>query len=139
MNAATAKCEIYDLAIFWVAEIEAGTAVPFRALIALGWDAVIIFEQLGQVHKIPGHEGGVAIGEVVVQPGFAAVAIVVAVTGAGTGFADPTGVGLGRDHAAQVLEAVEDVHGAVFDAVFVAGDKATADLTVVGVLPFAVE
>ena len=40
---------------------------------------------------------------------------------------------------AQVLEAVEDVHRAVFDAVLVAGDQATADAAVVGVLTGLVE
>jgi hypothetical protein len=49
------------------------------------------------------------------------------------------GVGLGRDGVAQVLEAVEDVHRAVLDAVLVAGDQAAADPPVVGVLAGVVE
>jgi hypothetical protein len=38
-----------------------------------------------------------------------------------------------------VLQRVEDVHGAVLDAVLVAGDQAAADAAVVGVLAGVVE
>jgi hypothetical protein len=58
---------------------------------------------------------------------------------AGAGLADPAGVRLRRDRVAQVLEAVEDVHRAVLDAVLVAGDEAAADPAVVGVLAGVVE
>jgi hypothetical protein len=40
---------------------------------------------------------------------------------------------------AQVLQAVEDVHGAALDAVLVAGDQAAADAAVTGVLAGFVE
>ena len=48
--------------------------------------------------------------------------------------AEPAAVGLRRDRVAQVLERVEDVHGAVLGAVLVAGDDAAADAAVVRVL-----
>ena len=41
--------------------------------------------------------------------------------------ADPPGVGLRRDHVAEVLQRVEDVHRAVLRPVLVAGDEAPAD------------
>src|SRR5262249_31587216 len=53
--------------------------------------------------------------------------------------ADPAGIRLGRDGVSQVLQAVEDVHGAVLDAVLVAGDQAAADPSVIGVLAGVVE
>ena len=59
--------------------------------------------------------------------------------GPGPGLADPAGVGLRRDHVAEVLQRVEDVHRAVLDAVLVAGDEAAADASVVGVLAVVVE
>ena len=59
--------------------------------------------------------------------------------GPGPRFADPTGVGLGRDHVAEVLQRVQDVHRAVLDAVLVAGDQTAADPSVVGVLAVVVE
>ena len=59
--------------------------------------------------------------------------------GPGPGLADPARVGLRRDHVAEVLQRVEDVHRAVLDAVLVAGDQAAADPAVVGVLAGVVE
>src|SRR5688572_32521797 len=41
----------------------------------------------------------------------------------GAGLADPAGVGLRRHGVAEVLEGVEDLHGAVLDAVLVAGSR----------------
>ena len=55
------------------------------------------------------------------------------------GLADPAGVSLRRDRVAEVLERVEDVHGAVLDAVLVARDEAAADLAVVRVLAVLVQ
>src|ERR1044072_5276099 len=72
---------------------------------------------------VPVDEGGVAVGEVVLRSARAGVEV----GGAGSGLADPAGVGLGRDGVAEVLEAVEDDHRAVLDAVLVPGDQAAAD------------
>ena len=82
------------------------------------------------VHQVPGHERGVAVGEVVLR----AAAARVEVRRSRAGLADPAGVGLRRDRVADVLQRVEDVHRAVLDAVLVAGDQAAADPAVVGVL-----
>ena len=57
----------------------------------------------------------------------------------GAGFTDPAGVGLGRDDIAEVLQRVEDVHGAVLDAVLVPGHETAADTAVIGVLAGVVE
>ena len=58
---------------------------------------------------------------------------------AGARFADPARVGLRRDHVAEVLQRVQDVHRAVLHAVLVAGDEAAADPPVVRVLTGVVE
>ena len=94
-----------------------------------------IAQHRGQVQKVPGHEGGVAAGELVLRPARSRVEV----GRSGAGFADPTGIGLGRDDVADVLQAVEDVHGAVLDAVLVAGDQAPADPAVVPPLAVVVE
>ena len=54
----------------------------------------------------------------------------------GPGPASPIqpGVRLRRDHIAEMLQRVEDVHCAVLHAVLVAGDETTADASVVRVL-----
>jgi len=51
----------------------------------------------------------------------------------------PSGIGLWRDDVAEVLERIEDVHGAVLHAVLVAGDEAAADPSVVAVLARVVQ
>jgi hypothetical protein len=56
-----------------------------------------------------------------------------------SGLADPIRVRLRRDGVAEVLEAVEDGHRAVLDAVLVAGDQATCDASVPGVLTGIIE
>ncbi len=56
-----------------------------------------------------------------------------------TGFADPTRIGLGRDHVAEVLQRIEDVHRAVLHAVLVAGDETATDSPVVRVLTGVVQ
>src|SRR6266702_807975 len=87
-------------AIFWIFKIETGAGIPFAALVAVGWHAAGLFEHLRQVHKIPSHKGGIAIGEVITQANLAAVAVVVAIAWAGAGFADPASVGLRRNGTA---------------------------------------
>jgi hypothetical protein len=123
------------LAVRRVVEVEAAARVPIRALVAVSGDATGILQHAGHVQQVPGHEGGVAVGEVVLRaarPG-------VEVGGPGPGLTEPAGVGLGRDDVAQVLERVEHVHRAVLGAVLVAGDECTSDAPVVGVLSGGVQ
>jgi hypothetical protein len=82
------------------------------------------------VHQVPGHEGGVAVGEIIVDALEAAAGFGVAVAGTGAGFTDPAGISLGRDGIAQVLQAVKDVLSAMLDTVFVAGDQAAAGFAI---------
>ena len=87
------------------------------------------------MHQVPRHERRVAVGEVVLG----ATGALVEVGRARPDVPDPAGVGLRRDDVAKVLEAVEDVHGAVLDAVLVAGDQRAADPAVERVLTLLVE
>src|SRR6516164_4741563 len=91
---------VTPLAVFGILEIEAASGVPFRALVAVGGDAAGVFEHPGQVQQVPGHERGVAVGEVVVRA--ARTRIEVGRTRAG--LADPAGVGLRRNRVTQVLK-----------------------------------
>ena len=52
-------------AVVGVFEVEPASGVPFGSLVAVGGDAAGVLEHPGQVHQVPGHEGGVAVGEVV--------------------------------------------------------------------------
>ena len=122
-------------AVLGVGEVEAAAGVPLRALVAVGRDAARVLEHAGEVQQVPGHERGVAVGEVVLRPARAGIEV----GRPGPGLADPAGVGLGRDDVAEVLQRVEDVHRAVLDAVLVAGDEAAADAPVVGVLAVLVQ
>src|SRR6478672_4048726 len=112
-------------------EVEALPLLPRRALVAPRRDAAGVADHLRQVHEVPRHERGVAVGEVVLRPAGARVEV----GRAGPDLADPARVGLRRDHVAEVLHAVEDVARAVLDPVLVAGDQRTADPAVEGVLP----
>ena len=91
----------------WV--VEAAARIPGGALVAMDRDPARILQHACQVQEIPRHEGGVAIGEIVFKPARA----LVEVGRAWTGLADPPGVGLRRNDVAQVLERIQDVHGAV--------------------------
>ncbi len=48
--------------------IEAAAGVPLGALIAMGRNTSRIFHHSRQMHQIPGHEGRVAIGEIILGP-----------------------------------------------------------------------
>lgn len=61
------------------------------------------------MHQVPGHEGGVPLGAIIVQANLA----VIALGGAWSRLADPAGVGLGRDDIAEVLQGITDAHRAV--------------------------
>src|SRR5581483_10814739 len=79
-------------AVLGVGEVEAAAGVPGRALVAVGRDAAGGGDYAGQVQQVPGHERGVAVGEVVLRSAGA----LVEVGRAGASFTDPAGVGLGR-------------------------------------------
>lgn len=78
---------------------------PLRPLVAVRRDASGVREQAGQVHQVPGHERGVAVGEVVVRPSGPRVEV----GRTGPCLADTPGVRLGRDRVADVLQRVEHV------------------------------
>src|SRR5262245_51860753 len=86
--------------VFGVGEVEAAAGVPGRTLVAVGGDAVGVLQHPGQVQQVPGHEGGVAVREVVLGAARAGVQV----GRPGPGLADPAGVGLGRDDVAEVLQ-----------------------------------
>src|SRR5665647_3401985 len=109
--------------------------VPLSSLVAVCRDATGPLDQLRQVHEVPGHERCVAVGEVVLGT----TRTLIQVGRAWPDLPDPSGVGLRRDDVAEVLEAVEDVHGAVLDAVLVAGDQRATDPAVERVLTVLVE
>ena len=92
-------------AVLGVLQVEAGTGVPLRALVAVARDAAGVLEHPGEVHQVPGHERGVAVGEVVLGPAAAGVEV----RRPGSGLTDPAGVRVRRDRVADVLEAVEHV------------------------------
>src|SRR5664279_4058632 len=121
----------WSRSIFRVLEVETRARVPFFPLVPVGGEAAGVLQHPGQVQQVPGHEGGVAVGEVVVQTGAGAVVQQVAVAGSWPRLADPAGVGLRRNAVPDVLQAVQDVRGAVLDAVLVAGDQAASDPAVV--------
>src|SRR5690349_11936219 len=99
-------------AVLGVLPVEPRARVPLRALVAVARYAARVLEHLREVHQVPGHEGGVAVGEVVLG----ATAARIEVRRPGTRLADPPRVGVGRDRVADVLQGVEDVLRAVLDA-----------------------
>ncbi|MCO5571888.1 hypothetical protein L7F22_025636 [Adiantum nelumboides] len=117
----------------WCAGVGAG--VPRRAPVAVGRDPAGAADHRGDVEQVVGHEREVAVGEVVLR----AAGALVEVGRAGADLADPARVGLGRDGEPDVLQAVEDAHRAVLEAVLVAGEQAPGDAAVVGVLAAVVE
>ena len=130
-------CECHSgSAVFRVGvETEAFAVVPGLPQVAVCGDAAGVLEHPGRVHQVPRHEGRVAVGEVVL--GAARFGIEVARTRAD--LADPTGVGGWRDAVADVLQAVEDRHCGMLDAVLVAGDQCARRLSVEDVLALVVE
>src|ERR1700710_3237213 len=83
-----------------VREVEAAAGVPGGALVAVGGDAAGVLEDPRQVQHVPGGEGGVAVGEVVLR----AARALVEIGRAGAGLADPAGIGLRRDRVNEVLQ-----------------------------------
>src|ERR1700742_1513345 len=76
------------LAVFWILKVEAGASIPFGTLVAVCRNAAGVFEHLGEVHQVPGHKRGVAVGEVVLGAARTGVQI----AGARADFAYPAGV-----------------------------------------------
>jgi len=70
------------------------------------------FQHAGHVHQGSGHDGGVALGEFVVDA-CRAVFRFAAVRQARSRLANPAAIGLGRDGVAEMAEGLEDGHGAV--------------------------
>src|SRR6185437_15272886 len=54
-------------AVFGVVEVITAARVPAGTLVAVGRDAAGVLEHPGQVQQVPGHERGVAVGEVVLR------------------------------------------------------------------------
>src|SRR5258708_8881798 len=123
------------LAVVGVVEVVAAAGVPAGALVAVGGYAAGVLEQPGQVQQVPGHERGVAVGEVVVRAAGARVEV----GRPGPGFADPPGIGLRRGGVPEVLQGVKDVHRAVLDAVLLAGGETAGHAAVAGALAGVVE
>src|SRR5947207_5212459 len=122
-------------AVLGVLEVEPAAGIPFGALVSVRRNAARVLQHARKVQQVPGHERGVAVGEVVVRPAGSRIQI----GRSGSGLADPPGVGLRWNRVSQVLQAVQHVHGAVLDAVLVAGDQAAAHPAVVRVLAGIVE
>lgn len=49
--------------------VEAGACALFCALVAVGWNATIGSQHFSHMHEVPGHKGGVAVGEVIIDSG----------------------------------------------------------------------
>ncbi len=98
-------------------------------------DAARVLEHFRQVQQVPCHERGVAVGEVVLRSARARIEI----GRPWSGLTDPSRIGLRRDRVPEVLQAVEDVHGAVLHAVLVSGDQAAGNPAVIGVLARFIE
>src|SRR5579859_1797395 len=88
------------LTILRVFKIKAAAGVPLAALVTIGRDTAVILEEFRQVHQVPGHEGCVAVGEVVAETDDRPIFKLVTVTRARPGFADPAGIRLWRDNVA---------------------------------------
>lgn len=73
--------------------VEATAGLPSRARVTVRRDAAGVLDHPRQVQQVPGHEGGVAVGEVVLRPARPGIEI----GGAWPGLADPRGVGLRRN------------------------------------------
>src|SRR5215208_5690756 len=76
--------------VFGVLVVEPAARVPLRALVPVCRHPAGVLEHLREVHEVPGHEGGVAVGEVVLRTATAGVQV----RRPGAGLADPPGVGL---------------------------------------------
>ena len=81
-------------------EVEALAGVPERPLVPVRRNAARVSQGARRVHEVPGHEGGVAVGEVVF--GSAGSGIQVGRTRAR--LTQPGGVGLRRDGVTEMLE-----------------------------------
>ena len=115
--------------------IESATRVPLGALIAMCWNPACILDHSRKVEQIPGHECGVAIGEIILGPSRSGIQI----RGSRSCRSQPVGIRLRRDDVAEMLEGIENVHGTVLGSVFVACNQTTPDTTVIDVLSIVSE
>lgn len=53
------------LAIIRVGKIEPAAGVPFRTLVAVRRQTARVLKHLAHVQQVPGHKGGIAVGEIV--------------------------------------------------------------------------
>jgi len=86
--------------------VESAPSIPFRPLIAMGRDPTGILDHPRHVHEIPGHERGIAIGEVVLRSARTRVEI----RRARASFAQPVSVRLRRNHVPEVLQRIQNIH-----------------------------
>ena len=93
------------LAVVRVREVDAAAGIPGRALVPVCRHAPRVLQHAREVQQVPGEEGRVPVGEVVLGPAGSGVEV----ARARAGLAQPRRVGLRRDDEAQVLERVEDV------------------------------
>ena len=104
-----------------------GRAKPNRspsaqALRSLPWLGMPGASNPGQMHQVPGHDRGVASGELVVETGTTAFFVVIAKGRPRPRLADPPAIGLRRDGVAEVVQREAEAHRDMLDPVFVAGD-----------------
>ena len=59
------ECRMRSDPVLRVGEVEAAAGVPLGALVAMSRDAASVLENPRQVQHVPGGEGGVAVGEVI--------------------------------------------------------------------------
>ena len=85
--------------MFWIRVVESAAAVPGRLLVSMYWCASGILQRSGHVHQVPGHESGVAVGEIVFRVSGARVQV----GRSGASFAQPSCIRLEWDDIAEVL------------------------------------
>src|SRR4051794_22901589 len=89
-GATSAATSIAMSAVLRIGKVEPAAGIPFRALVAVGWDPSPVPHHPRHVEQVPRHERGVAIGEVVLRTARAGVQI----GRTRASLADPPGVGL---------------------------------------------
>lgn len=124
--------------MFRVFVVETAARLPRLAIIAVVRIAARIFQDACEVHQVPRHDRGVALGKIVVEAGAPALQLI-AVGRARPGLADPTAVGLRRDGVAEMLQRKENAHGAVLNAVLIACDYDSSHFPIIEALPLFVQ
>jgi len=91
--------EATNSAVIWVWIIEAASGIPFGTLVAVCREAAGIDNHACHMHQIPGHECGVAIGEIIFRP----TRIGIKIRRSRSGLAEPSRIRLRRYDVTQVL------------------------------------